>query len=134
MILPSRLAIAASVAVAILLPVSIWTSWNWGVSHRLHAKLDAEVNTPVTGLRFRHAQCEAERGNLEAQLERQNRAVQDMQAESDRRTAAANRALDEARRAKQASDARARSILTSRLNAGETPCDAANRLIVEAVS
>ncbi|MFC5373984.1 hypothetical protein ACFPIF_15580 [Brevundimonas faecalis] len=134
MILPSRLTIAACAATAILLPVSIWTSWNWGVANRLHSQLDAEVNTPKTGMRFKYAACEAERGNLEARIERQNRAVQDLKAESDRRTAAADRAIAEARRAQQTAEARSRAIRNQQPRPGEGLCEAADRIIVEAVS
>jgi len=134
MILPSRLTIAAVTATVILLPVSVWSSWNWGVAHRMHATLDAEVNTPVTGMRFKYAACEAERGNLEAQVERQNRAVLDIKAESDRRTEAANRAVAEARRAQQTAEARAQSIRNQQPRPGESLCQAADRVIVEAVS
>lgn len=134
MILPSRLTIAACAATVILLPVSIWTSWNWGVSNRLHSQLDAEVNTPVTGMRFKYAACEAERGNLTAQVERQNRAMSDLKAESDRRTEAANKAIADARRAQQSAEARVRTLRSQQPRPGESQCEAADRIIVEAAS
>lgn len=136
---PSRLTIAAVVGCAVLLPVAVWTSWNLGlanagkvVAENAHKKLDAEVNAPGTGLRFQYAACTAERGNLQAASEAQNAAVSAMKAESDRRAAEAAKAVTEARQKQRTAEARARALLSQTPRPGESLCEAADRIILEA--
>lgn len=103
------------------------------VAERQFNRLDREVNTPGTGMRFQLAKCEAERGSLESQLEAQNKAVQALQAESAQRTAAAQQAVSVARQAQKNAEARARDILRQQPRQGESLCEAADRLILERV-
>lgn len=138
--LPSRLTIAALAGCAILLPLAIGTSWSLGVANagkvtaeRAHKKLDDEVNTPVTGLRFQYAQCTAERGNLKAAAEAQNAAVSAMKAEADRRARQAAQAVSAARQKQRTAEARARALLTQSPRPGESLCEAADRIIMESV-
>lgn len=137
---PSRLTIAAVAGCAVLLPAAVWSSWQWGLANagkvtaeRAHKKLDAEVNTPGTGLRFQLAQCVAERGNLKAASEAQNAAVSAMKAEADRRASQAAQAVSAARQKQRTAEARARALLAQSPRPGESLCEAADRIIQEAV-
>lgn len=141
MILPSRTTLALAGIVAVCLPLSVCASLKAGEANRdkasierAHKKLDAEVNAPGTGLRFQYAACTAERGNLQAASEAQNAAVSAMMAESDRRAAEAARAVSEARQKQRTAEARARALLSQAPRPGESLCEAADRIILEAVA
>lgn len=139
MILPSRTTLTLALIVAACLPLSVCASWQWGNANRdkaaierAHKKLDDEVNTPGTGLRFQYAACTAERGNLQAASEAQNAAVSAMKAEADRRAAQAAQAVSVARQRQRTAEARARAQLAQAPRPGEGLCEAADRIILEA--
>jgi len=137
---PSRLTVAAVAGCAVLLPAAVFASWQWGLANaekvsaeRAHKRLDDEVNAPVTGLRFQYAQCLSDRGNLQAATEAQSAAVDAMKAEADRRADQAAQAVSAARQRQRAAEARARALMAQAPRPGETLCEAADRIILEAV-
>lgn len=139
MIFPSRLTIILAAVTALTLPLSVCSAFNAGKANREKAAaqqslktLDAEVNTPGTGLRFRLSQCVSELGNLQSTVEAQNEAVSAMKAESDRRAAEAAKAVTEARQRQRTAEARARALLSQAPRPGESLCAAADRIILEA--
>lgn len=139
MILPSRTTLILAGIVAVCLPLSVCASLKAGEANRdkaaierAHKRLDDEVNTPVTGLRFQLARCQAERGNLQAASEAQNAAVSAMKAEADRRASQAAQAVAGARQKQRTAEARARALLSQFPRQGESLCEAADRIILEA--
>lgn len=118
-------------ASAVLLALSLWLGFT-GHAQKVRANgLDAEINAPVTGYRDRLSACQASRANLEATVEAQNRAVETIATEAQERQREAQRAIDAAKAQQRASDARVRSLLRQQPSAGETACQAADRIILE---
>lgn len=129
-ILTSRLAgpIASAVALALAVMLGVQTVKLMGAEHgRKGAVAERDMARVDLGT------CRGNVSTLQDALGVQNRAVQAIKAESDARTAAANKALSEARKSALAARKSADAILAARVKPGETSCEAADRVILEAV-
>lgn len=121
----------ATLAAVVFLVGCVWLGFEAGSAKRQAAKLDAEINTPQTGLRDRLATCKSTVGNLEAGIDMQNRTVEALRLEGEERTAAALKAVADAERGRRVAEGRVRALLRERPRDGEGVCAAADRLILE---
>ena len=137
---PSRLTVAAVVGCAVLIPLAVTASYQWGVTHRDLVKeeqrgdaLYAEINTEGTGYKDRLTMCGANLAGVQAALARQNQAVDDLKAASDAAAVRAQAAVDAAQARARAAQQQAQTLLLETPRPGETRCDAADRLILEEI-
>lgn len=130
-----------ALGVAVLaVPIAVTASFRAGearrnteAAERRLSDLDAEVNTPVTGLRAQLSSCTADLGSATASLDRQNAAVEAMKAEADARDARARQAVSAAQDRARTAERRVQGLLQTTPRDGETPCVAAERLIREEI-
>lgn len=141
MILPSRLTMLLGGATALLLPLCIVASWNWGVSHRgmvaqkkLAQGYYAEIYTETTGYRDRLTVCQANTKGLMEGLSVQNQAVERLEKEANALQASADARVAAARAQTRAAEAARQSLLRAQPKEGEAECDAAFRLHQETLS
>ena len=137
-LLPSRLTVILAVVALIAVPVSVVSSYQWGVRNRDAVReqkradtLDKAINEPVVGLRDRLSACTVDLGNATTAIGRQNAAVEAMKAEADARDARAREAVSAAQNRARAAERRVQALLQSSPREGETPCVAAERVIRE---
>jgi len=137
-LLPSRLTVILAVVALIAVPVSVVSSYQWGVRNRDAVReqkradtLDKAINEPVVGLRDRLSACTVDLGNATTAIGRQNEAVDALKAEADARDARAREAVSAAQNRARTAERRVQALLQSSPNEGETPCVAAERLIRE---
>lgn len=139
-LLSGRWTLIASGLVAVLIPLTIWTAYGWGVAHHDRVReigraneLDLQINTPATGFRDRLAACQVSRIGLEAGITEQNRAVQEMSEQAARLEADAARRIAAAQDKARQAERRSQSILTRQPAAGVDRCQAADDLILEVI-
>lgn len=132
---PSRLTVAAVLGCAILLPLAVTASWNWGVAHRDAARierdrkgLDLALNDPVTGYVARLSTCQVSLRGAEASIGRQNAAIESLRLAGEQATARAAASVQAAQDRARSAERAAQSILQERPREGEGQCDAAFRL------
>lgn len=137
-LLPGRWTLIASIFVAILLPLAIWTSYGWGVAHNDRVRetaranaLDTEINDQETGLKVRVARCEFDLKGKNADLEKQTQMVSNWKVEADRARARGQAAVDAARARNRALELELLSPRPSARLEGETACEAADRMLLE---
>ena len=128
----------ALVVAVLAVPIAVTASFRAGEARRDTAAaerrlsdLDAEVNTPVTGLRAQLSSCTVDLGNATASLNRQNEAVDALKAEAEARDARAREAVSAAQNRARSAERRVQALLQSSPNEGETRCVAAERVIRE---
>lgn len=121
-------------AAAVLLAVTLGvTTLQKNAAVRERDALHAQINDPVTGHIAEAARCAANTRRLDAALTAQAAAVDDLQAESARRIAAAERGWRDAQRAAAAARFRADRLAAAPI-AGETLCERiedADRTVLE---
>lgn len=139
-LLPSRFAMAAGIACAIFIPLAVFTSYGWGLSHRdlvreeLRADgLHAEIYDPATGYRDRLTTCANSLSGATSALTQQNGEVDRLKREGDAATARAQAAIRTAQEQARVAERQVQSLLSQQPHEGESRCDAAYRLIQEYV-
>lgn len=137
-LLPSRLTVILAVVALIAVPVSVVSSYQWGVRNRDAVRelkradgLDKELNAPIVGVRAQLTACSIELGNAKTAVEAQNQAVDALKAEADARDARAREAVSAAQNRARTAERRVQALLQSSPREGETPCVAAERVIRE---
>lgn len=129
-----QLGTAAAGTAALLLGVALGvTTLQKNAAVRERDALHAQINAPVTGYIAEAARCAANTRRLDAALTTQAAAVDDLQAESSRRIAAAERGWRDAQRAAATARSRADRLAAAPI-AGETLCErmeAADRTVLE---
>jgi hypothetical protein len=125
--------VGAAALCAVFLSTTIWLFFAEANVKRDRDRLDAEIETPITGFRDRLATCQAQSRNLEGAITFQSEQVAAWKAEADRIKA-------EGAQATKAAQDRARSFERQLVGArraqpkpGETICEAADRTIMERV-
>ena len=137
-IITSRLGLG--VITAGLIVTSVFLSYGWGVANRDRIReegrangLHAEIYDPGTGYKDRLTMCGASLAGTQAALANQNKAVDQLKAESDAALARSNAAVKAAQATATAAQQRAQALLFEQPRTGETRCEAADRLILEQV-
>lgn len=137
---PSRLTMAAGIGCAVFIPLAIFSSYRWGVTHHdlvqeqgRSAELHAQINAPGIGYKDRLTMAHANLAGAQAALATQNKAVDALKAASDAAAVRAQAAVDAAQARATQAQQRAQQLLLETPRPGETRCDAADRLILEQV-
>ncbi len=137
-VITSRLGLGIICGVLIL--VSVTASYQWSVTHRdmirEEQRADAlwgDINAPSVGYKDRLTMCGASLAGTQAALATQNKAVDQLKAESDAALARSNVAVKAAQATATAAQQRAQALLVEQPRTGETRCEAADRLILEQV-
>lgn len=127
-----KLIIAAlALGAVILVAAAITLGWQAGQARKRADALDHAINAPVVGYKDQLTTCRNSRLSLEQTVAEQNKAVETLEAEAKARTDAAKKALADARAGQRAAEGRVRTLLREQPRAGETQCEAADRLILE---
>ena len=87
----------------------------------------------IHSLRGQVAGLKTENGELRARVTEQNDALEDIRDAASKREKEAKAALETARAAARAGEAKAQRLLATQLKPGEDPCRAADALISEAL-
>lgn len=139
-LLPSRFAMAAAIACVIFIPLAVFASYGWGLSHRDLVReegrangLHAEIYDPATGYRDRLTTCAHNLSGATTALTHQNGEVDRLMREGDAASARAQAAIRVAQDQARAAERQVQSLLTQQPRDGESRCDAAYRLIQEYV-
>jgi hypothetical protein len=137
-LLPSRLTVILAAVCLFAVPVSVVSSYQWGVKNRDAVReqkradgLDKELNAPIVGVRAQLTACSIELGNAKTAIDTQNSAVDALKAEADARDARAREAVSAAQNRARTAERRVQALLQSSPREGETPCVAAERVIRE---
>lgn len=137
-VITSRLGLGIICGVLIL--ASAIASFQWSVTHRDMVReqqradaLWADINAPNVGYKDRLTMCGASLAGTQAALANQNKAVDQLKAESDAALARSNAAVKAAQATATAAQQRAQALLFEQPRTGETRCEAADRLILEQV-
>mgnify|MGYP003346563786 CR=1 FL=1 len=84
---PSRLTMAAGIGCAVFIPLAIFSSYRWGVTHHdlvqeqgRSAELHAQINAPGIGYKDRLTMAHANLAGAQAALATQNKAVDALKA------------------------------------------------------
>ena len=137
-LITSRLGLGIICGVLIL--ASVTASYQWGVTHRDMVReeqrangLWSDINAPNVGYKDRLTMCGASLAGTQSALATQNKAVDQLKAESDAALARSNAAVKAAQATATAAQQRAQALLGEQPRTGETRCEAADRLILEQV-
>ena len=124
----------------LLILASVTASYQWGVTHRDMVReeqrangLWSDINAPNVGYKDRLTMCGANLAGTQAALATQNKAVDQLKAESAAALARSNAAVKAAQATATAAQQRAQALLFEQPRSGETRCEAADRLILEQV-
>ena len=137
-VITSRLGLGI-ICVALIL-ASVTASYPWGVTHRDMVReeqrangLWSDIKAPNVGDKDRLTMCGANLAGAQSALANQNKAVDQLKAESDAALARSNAAVKAAQATATAAQQRAQALLFEQPRTGETRCEAADRLILEQV-
>lgn len=137
---PSRLTMAAGIGCAIFIPLAVFSSYRWGVTHHdlvqeqdRADELYAQINAPNIGYKDRLTMARANLAGAQSALARQSQAIDDMKAATDAAADRAQAAVDAAQARATAAQQLAQQLLFETPRPGETRCEAADRLILEQV-
>lgn len=123
---------AGAAALALAVSLGVVTFQKHQITRERDA-LHARINAPVTGYIAEAARCVANTRRLDEALTAQAAAVDDLQTESARRIAAAERGWRDAQRAAATARSRAERLAAAEISGG-TPCERvadADRTVLE---
>ncbi|WP_297803374.1 hypothetical protein [uncultured Brevundimonas sp.] len=128
-IFPSRLTIIATVICLVAVPLAVFSSYGWGLSHRDFVRVDGELKEE----RAQHAACQLDRAHAQTALRNQSAQIEALAAAGEVAKAEAEARVKEAQTRARAAEREVHRILAEQKREGETACDAAFRLIMETV-
>ena len=131
--LTSRIGLGLIAGVFLISAITL--GWSAGVANRDKAqaerqvaKLDDQINNPVTGYIPRLTQCQSNLAGAEISINTQNEAIRRLQVESEQATARSQASIRAAQDRARAAERKTQSILQQHPRDGEPVCEAAWRL------